>query len=78
MQVSLVVMVCVALLSLSPQLQAAQLNPVEASALQDLCIRPGTNRWSNCSDTANACNDPDSWFGIECNAANDSIISMYY
>jgi len=56
----------------------AQLNPVEAAALFDLCDRPGTkDLWQNCSDSANACINTANWTGIICDATNTSIISMY-
>jgi len=54
----------------------AQLNPVEAAALTELCDRPGTDFWVNCSDSANACISP-SWAGIDCNANKTAIVNMY-
>jgi len=54
----------------------AQLNPVEATALFDLCDRPGTDLWENCSDAANACINSTNWPGIACDANNYSIVFM--
>jgi len=58
-------------------LSEAQLNPVEAAALFDLCDRPGADLWSNCSDSANACINTANWSGIVCDATNTSIVTMY-
>jgi len=55
----------------------AQLNPVEAAALFDLCDRPGTDLWTNCSDSANACINTTNWPGITCNVNKTAIINMY-
>jgi len=55
----------------------AQLNPVDAAALFDLCDRPGTDLWTNCSDSANACINTNNWSGITCNANDTAIVSMY-
>ena len=55
----------------------AQLNAVDAAALFDLCDRPGTDIWSNCSDSANACINAANWTGITCNANMTAIVMMY-
>ena len=55
----------------------AQLNPLESAALFDLCDRPGTDLWANCSDVANACINRANWSGITCDASNTSIVVMY-
>jgi len=55
----------------------AQLNIVDASALFDLCDRPGTDLWTNCSDSANACINTANWPGITCNANKTAILNMY-
>lgn len=54
----------------------AQLNPVDAGALLDLCERPGTDLWANCSDAANACVNSMNWIGISCDATNTAIVAM--
>jgi len=58
-------------------LSEAQLNPVEAAALFDLCDRPGTDLWTNCNDSANACINSVNWTGITCNANKTAIVNMY-
>ena len=58
-------------------LSKAQLNPVEAAALFDLCDRPGYDLWTNCSDSANACINSVNWTGITCNANMSAIVNMY-
>jgi len=58
-------------------LAEAQLNPVDAVALFDLCDRPGTDLWTNCSDSANACIDTANWSGITCDATKTAIVGMY-
>ena len=58
-------------------LSEAQLNPVEAAALTELCDRPGNDLWVNCSDSTNACINNDFWQGIECDPSNTSIVVMY-
>ena len=58
-------------------LSEAQLNPLDASALFDLCDRPGYDLWDNCSDSANACIDPANWTGVKCDATNTAIVRMY-
>jgi len=55
----------------------AQLSPVEAEALFDLCDRPTKDLWPNCSDSANACINTADWTGITCNTNNTAIINMY-
>jgi len=55
----------------------ALLNPVEAAALFNLCDRPGTDLWTNCSDSVNACINTAIWTGITCDATNTSIIYLY-
>jgi len=69
------VVVLVMMVVMSPS--QAQLNAVEAAALFDLCDRPGTDLWANCSDSANACINKANWTGITCNANNTSILNMY-
>ena len=59
-------------------LSAAQLNPVEAAALRDLCDRPVADLWANCSDSANACMNSIKWTGVMCDANMTSIVSMYH
>jgi len=70
---AVVVLVVTAMLSPS----YAQLNPVDAAALFDLCDRPGTDLWTNCSDSANACINTANWPGITCNASKTAIMNMY-
>ena len=53
----------------------AQLNPVDAAALFDLCA--GTNLWSNCSDSVNACINIANWSGISCDNSTTSVVVMY-
>jgi len=77
-RVAVVVVFMTIILSQWYSLSEAQLNPVEAAALFDLCDRPGTDLWLNCSDSANACINITSWPGITCDANNTSIINMYY
>ena len=55
----------------------AQLNAVDAAALFDLCDRPVTDIWTNCSDSANACINTAKWAGITCNANMTAIVKMY-
>jgi len=55
----------------------AQLNIFEAEALYDLCSRPMTDLWANCSDAANACINTTNWAGITCNANKTAIVTMY-
>ena len=77
LQVDLVVVLVVTMiLSQWCSLSEAQLNPVEAAALFDLCDRPGTDLWTNCSDSANACNNSANWPGITCNVNNTAILYM--
>jgi len=75
--VALVVLVVTMVLAQWCSLSGAQLNPVEAAALSDLCDRPGSDLWTNCSDSANACINTANWSGITCNPTNTSIINMY-
>jgi len=73
-----VVVLVVTLMTLQRwSLSFAQLNPVDAAALYDLCDRPGTDLWANCSDSANACINTANWTGVTCNASNTAIVSMY-
>jgi len=55
----------------------AKLNAVDAAALFDLCDRPGTDLWTNCSDADNACINTANWTGITCGASATSIVAMY-
>jgi len=71
-----VVVIVTVVVTLWP-LSEAQLNPVEAAALFDLCDRPGTDLWTNCSDSANACINSANWTGIDCNANKTAIVNMY-
>jgi len=75
----LVVIVLVVTMMMSQwcSLTEALLNPVDAAALRELCDRPGTDMWTNCSDSANACINIVKWTGITCDATETSIISMY-
>ena len=58
-------------------LTEAQLSPVDAAALFDLCDRPGTTGlWPNCSDSANACINTANWTGVNCDANKTSIVRM--
>ena len=75
--VAVVVLVVTMILSQRCSLSEAQLNPVEAAALTDLCDRPVTDLWTNCSDSANACINTAKWLGITCDASKTSIINMY-
>ena len=75
--VVVVVLVVTMILSQWCSLSEALLNPVEAAALFDLCDRTGTDLWTNCSDSANACIHSANWPGITCDATNTSIINMY-
>jgi len=78
LQVNLVAVVLLTVLLLewcSPF--AAQLNPVDAAALFDLCDRPGTDLWKNCSDSANACTNTANWTGISCDATKTAIVTMF-
>jgi len=75
--VALVVFVVTMILSQWCSLSEAQLNPVDVVALRELCDRPGTDLWTNCSDSANACTNTKNWSGITCDATNTSIINMY-
>jgi len=80
LQVHRLVVVVVVTLILSQwcSLSEAQLNPVEAAALFDLCDRPGTDLWTNCGDvSANACINTARSTGITCDATKTSIIEMY-
>jgi len=75
LKVSLVLMV---LMSLWYAPSMAQLNPLDAAALFDLCDRPGTSDlWANCSDSANACINTANWAGITCDSNKTSIVMMY-
>jgi len=78
LQVHRVVVVLVVTLILAQwcSLSEAQLNPVDAAALFDLCDRPGTDLWTNCGDSANACINTAAWTGITCDVTNTSIIEM--
>jgi len=71
-----VVLVMTMILSKWCLLSAAQLNAVDAAALIELCHRPGADRWTNCSDSANACINPANWSGIKCDDTNTSIIEV--
>ena len=78
LQVDLVVVLVVTMMmSQWCSLSEAQLSPVEAAALFDLCDRPGTDLWANCSDSANACINTPNWSGITCDASNTTILNMY-
>ena len=55
----------------------AQLNAVDAAVLSMLCDRPGMDLWANCSDSANACNNPSNWSGVVCNVNKTAIDRMY-
>jgi len=55
----------------------AQLNPVDEAALFDLCDRPGTDLWANCSDSANACTNTANWTGVDCDATKTAIVTMF-
>jgi len=78
--VDLVVMILGVMVMMSHwcSLSAAQLNPVEAASLFDLCDRPGRDLWTNCSDSANACINTANWSGIVCDATKTFIVTMYY
>ena len=54
----------------------AQLIQLEAAALFDLCDRPGTDLWTNCDDSTNACINTANWEGITCNANLTAIVRM--
>lgn len=54
-----------------------KLNPADAAALFDLCDRPGTDLWPNCSDSDNACINTANWTGITCDATNTFVVNMY-
>jgi len=71
-----VLLVVTIILSLSCSPSEAQLNPVEAGALFDLCDRPVTDLWANCSDSANACINTANWPGVGCAANNTAIVTM--
>jgi len=76
--VLVVVLVVTMMLSQWCSPSEAQLNPVEAAALKDLCDRPGTtDLWTNCSDSMNACINTAKWAGITCNPNKTAIIKMY-
>jgi len=75
--VAVVVLVATMMLAQWCALSEAQLNPVDIAALFDLCDRPGTDLWTNCSDSANACINTLNWQGIACNANKTAIINMY-
>jgi len=81
LQVHLVLVVVLAVTMILSQwcsLSEALLNPVDATALRELCDRPGTkDLWTNCSDSANACINTANWSGITCDANKTSIIDMY-
>jgi len=72
----MLVLVMTMILSQWSSLSEAQLNPVDAAALFDLCDRPVTDLWANCSDSANACIDTVNWPGIDCDATKTAITSM--
>jgi len=72
-----VVLVVTMMMSQWCSLSEAQLNPVDAAALFDLCDRPGTDLWANCSDSANACINTANWTGIVCDANKTAIVNMY-
>jgi len=74
-RVAVAVLVVAMIVSQWCSLAEAQLNPVEVAALFDLCDRPGTDLWANCSDSANACTN--NWTGIDCNANKTAVINMY-
>jgi len=78
-RVAVIILVVTVLLSqwCHGSLSEAQLNAVDAAALFDLCDRPGTDIWTNCSDSANACINAAIWSGITCDAAKTSIIGMF-
>jgi len=69
------VVVLVMMVMMSPS--EARLNTVEEAALFELCDRPGTDLWANCSDSANACINKADWTGITCDINNASILNMY-
>jgi len=73
----MVVLIVTMMMSQWCSLSEAQLNPVEAAALFDLCDRPGTDLWTNCSDSANACINTANWTGVFCDANNATIVRMY-
>jgi len=73
----MLVLVVIMLLPQWCSLTEAQLNPVDAAALRDLCDRPGTDLWNYCSESANACTDTVNWPGIVCNANKTAITGMY-
>ena len=75
--VLVVVLVVTMILSQWCSLSEALLNPVDAAALRQLCNRPRTDLWTNCSDSANACINSAHWPGITCDATNTSIVNMY-
>ena len=73
-----VVLVVTMMLSLWILPSEAQLNLAEVSALFDLCDRPGIEKlWTNCSDSANACDNSANWPGIICNGNKTAILTMY-
>ena len=72
-----VVVVIVLMMSQWCSLSEAQLNPVDVAALRDLCDRPDTDLWANCSDSANACINSANWTGIDCDITQTAIVSMY-
>jgi len=76
-RVAALVLVVTMILSQWCSLSEAQLNQVESAALFDLCDRPGTDLWTNCNDSANACINTDNWEGIICDANKTAIIKMY-
>ena len=73
-----VVLMVTMILSQWCSLSEAQLNPVDAAALFDLCFWPGaTDLWANCSDSANACINPANWPGVSCDSNRTAIVTMY-
>ena len=75
--VAMVVLIMMVMMSQWCSPSEAQLKPVDAAALFDLCDRPGTDLWANCSDSANACIHTADWTGITCDVSNTSILNMY-
>ena len=75
--VAAVVLVMMVMMSQWCSPSEAQLNPVEAAALFDLCDRPGTDLWTNCNDSANACINIANWTGVTCDGTKTAIVAMY-
>jgi len=71
------VLVVAVVMSMMMSPSEAQLNTVDAAALFDLCDRPGTDLWPNCSDSANACINTNNWAGITCDFNQIAIVGMY-